>query len=169
MKFRNMIAGAAIAALLCAPTLRPDTASAQGWEHGTMGDMHGEGMHFLMLLHSANLSPGQKAQIRQIIEANAGATHALRRQIEAIHQQLAGKLLAPGQVNAAALKSLIQQQSSLQEQLEDSMVGTALSIRSVLTPQQLAKVAQVQQQLQQIHSQLQTLLGPEAGAMEAPN
>jgi Spy/CpxP family protein refolding chaperone len=169
-----MIAGAAIAALLCAPSLMIDTAAAQGtatggWMGHGMAGMHGEGSQFLMLLRSANLSPGQQAQVRQIFQSNAAPMHALRQQFEALHEQLAGKLLAPGKLGASDLNPLVEQLSRLQEQMDEHMLDTALSIRGVLTPQQLAKVAQVHQQLQQLHSQIQSLMGPEAGEAEQPN
>jgi Spy/CpxP family protein refolding chaperone len=171
LKFRNLFAGAAVAALLCAQSPISGSAVAQdmgmGWSG--MGGMHGEKSHFMMLLHSANLSPGQQSQIQQIFRANAEPMHALKQQSDALHEQIANKLLAPGRLSASDLKPLIEQQSRLQEQMDESMLDTAVSIRAVLTPEQLSKLAQVHQQLLNLHNQMQTLMGSQAGETEHEN
>jgi Spy/CpxP family protein refolding chaperone len=161
-----------VAALLCAQSPISGTAAAQGMGMGygmgsDMGGMHGS--HFMMLLHSANLSPGQQSQIRQILQASKEPMHALHQQAEALHEQIANKLLAPGRLSASDLKPLIEQQSRLQEQMDESMLETAVSIRGVLTPEQLSKVAQVHQQLQNLHNQMENLMGPQAGETEHEN
>jgi len=175
LNIRNLFAGAAVAAFICAQTPITGSAAAQGMGMaGEMGPgmamMHGGDSHFLMLLRSANLSPGQQSQVRQILRANAQPMHALREQMQALHEQLANKLFAPGRVGAAELKPQIAQLAQLQQQLDQNMLDTALSIRSVLTPQQLAKLAQVHAQLLNLHKQVQSLMGPEADQTEqVPN
>lgn len=175
MNIRSMFAGAAVAALICVQTPIAGSAAAQGMgmaeEMGSgMAMMHGSGSHFLMLLRSANLSPGQQSQVRQILHSNAQPMHAIRQQMQVIHEQLANKLFATGRVSAADLKPQIAQLAQLQQQMDENMLDTALSIRSVLTPQQLAKLAQVHAQLLNLHKQVQSLMGPEADSPEqVPN
>jgi Spy/CpxP family protein refolding chaperone len=170
VNLRNLLAGAAVAALICtqSPILSPAAAQEMDMSHGMWGG-HESGSHFLMLLRSANLSPGQRAQIHQIFRSNAQSLHTLRQQAQAIHEQLANKFFASGPLSASDLKPLIEQQAQLKEQMDEDMLNEAVSIRSVLTAQQLGKLAQVHQQLQQLHSQIQSLMGPAVGETEQPN
>ena len=134
--------------------------------HGGMGH-HGMGfMHdapFMMLLKSANLTTAQHAQVRQILQAEHAQTKPLMMQFHALHEQIAGRLLATGPLSTADLAPLTKQAFRLQQQLDQSMIDTALAIRNVLTPEQINRLAQVHQQLSSLHKQIQSLMGPEQG------
>ena len=163
---------AAAFGVMCALPLMTQTASAQGMgmEGGmaahAMGGMHGS--PFLSLLRSANLTTGQKAQVQQILQSDMAPMHALHQQFQTLHDQISAKLLGPGRVSAADLKPLVAQASRLQEQMDENMLDTALSIRSVLTQEQLSKLAQVHQQLSNLHRQLQSLMGSSSDGMGEP-
>ena len=126
-----------------------------------MGGMGGGDDHFMMLLKSANLSPAQHEQVRQILKSEMAQMRAAHEGFHALHEQIAAKLLAPGNVTAADLAPLEQKANRYQEQISRDMVNTALAIRGVLTPEQIARLAQVHQQLQSLHQQIKSLMGPD--------
>jgi periplasmic protein CpxP/Spy len=121
--------------------------------------MHEGGSPFMMLLKSANLTEAQRQQVREIMKSEHQQMKSVHQQVEAIHEQLADKLLSPGKVTAAELAPLEQKAYRYQQQIDQSMVDTALAIRNVLTSDQLNHLAQVHKQLQSLHSQIQSIMG----------
>ena len=132
-----------------------------GMGHHGMGFMHDA--PFMMLLKSANLTTAQHAQVRQILESDHAQMKPVMKQFHALHEQIAGKLLATGPLSASDLAPLTKQAFKLQQQLDQNMIDTALAIRNVLTPEQIARLAQVHQQLSNLHQQIKSLMGPEQG------
>jgi Spy/CpxP family protein refolding chaperone len=134
---------------------------------GHMGHMgHMGGMHdgsFMMLLKSADLTAAQHAQLRQILESEKAQMKGVNEKFHALHEQIAEKLLAPGTINASDLAPLEQKMFHYQQQIDQSMVDTALSIRNILTTDQLNHLSKVHQQLQNLHSQIQSLMGSDQG------
>jgi Spy/CpxP family protein refolding chaperone len=124
-----------------------------------MHAMGGGDSHFMMLLRSANLTPQQHAQVRQILKSEKQQMNSFYAGFHAVHEQLAAKLLAPGAVTAVDLAPLEQKASKYQQQIGRNMIETALAIRNVLTPEQIARLAQVHQQLQSLHEQIHNLMG----------
>ena len=162
---RNKIAAAALGLLVALP-LSIEAGSAQGmgggYGHGMdgmHGGMHGDGSHFLMLLKSANLTPAQESQVHLILNSNKSEMQSLRQQLMGLHEQISNKLLGPGTVTAADLKPLVDKATHLEGALNQSMTDTALSIRNILTPAQIAKLAEVHTKLNSIHKQIQGIMG----------
>ena len=147
--------------LLCAP-LMAGSSAAQGMDHGFghsgMG-MHGGGSPFLMLLKSANLTPAQQQQVQLILNSNRGKMQAIHQQLFALHEQISAKLFSAGAVTSADLKPLVQQASRLEADLNQNMADTAVAIRNILTSDQVKHLAEVQQKLHSLHSQMQGLMG----------
>lgn len=158
----KLIAAAALG-VLCLQPLTIQTASAACGMGGNFGhasmDMHGGGSPFLMLLQSANLTAAQKSQVQLILNSNSSQTQGLHQQLQALHEQIAAKLLGPGQVTSSDLKPLIQQASRIETDLNQSMMDTALAIRNVLTPEQVRRLAAVHEKLHSLHTQIQKLMG----------
>jgi Spy/CpxP family protein refolding chaperone len=172
----NAIKLAFAAAAFGAMSLQPAGAEMAGMQsmsmpegHGGMGH-HGMGfMHdapFMMLLKSANLSTAQHTQIKQILKSDHAQMKPVMQQFHALHEQIAGKLLASGPLSAADLAPLTKQASRLQQQLDQNMIDTALAIRNVLTPEQINRLSQVHQQLSSLHKQIQNLMGPQGDTGE---
>lgn len=159
---RNKLAAAALGLLVALP-LTAQTGAAEGmggFSHGGMhGGMHGDGSRFLMLLKSANLTAAQQAQVHLILNTNRAQMQSLRQQLMGLHEQISNKLLGPGTVTAADLKPLVDKASHLEAKLNQSMTDTALSIRNVLTPAQVAELAEVHAKLNSIHKQIQGIMG----------
>jgi Spy/CpxP family protein refolding chaperone len=135
------------------------TPSAQGHGFGGGGGMGG-GMLFPALLRTLDLTPEQKSQVEQIMKRHRTKLEPIFDQLHVAHGELAGKLLAPGTVNANDLSPTVQHIGQLQQQLLQEWVQAALEARAVLTPDQLAKAAKVMQRLDALRAELRSLLGP---------
>jgi Spy/CpxP family protein refolding chaperone len=156
----------AVAALLMLPFLprlvraqgHPDGMKACGMmEHGGMM----EGMSPLPLfLRAADLTPAQQAQIKQILQDNHASLHSQFEQMHAAREAMAAKLFSAGTVAASDLSAETNQISQAQQQMLQNELNVALQVRSVLTPAQLQKVAQVHQQFESLRQQMRALMGP---------
>ena len=154
-KYVVLLAGLAFASLGAGPL------QAQAGEGPWMGRMmHGDSpaMMLRMVLKQAGLTPDQQNQVRQIMEAEHQSLRALFTQLQAANNQLADKLFAPGSVQAADLTPQVQQVMQLRRQLMEQGVKTALAIRAVLTPEQLAKVAQTKDRVEKLQAEMRSLL-----------
>jgi Spy/CpxP family protein refolding chaperone len=136
------------------------SSAHEGMGHmGHMGMGHEGGSAFMMLLKSANLTDAQKQQVHEILKSEHQQMRTVHQQFEAIHEQLADKLLSPGKVSAADLAPLEQKAFHYQQQIDQSMVDTAIAIRNILTSDQISHLAQVHKQLQSLHTQIQSIMG----------
>lgn len=176
MKTATSLLISAAAALFLAQPLnaQPMAAAAPhaGMGHmgmGHMGMMHEDGSAFLMLLKTADLTPAQRGQVRDILKSERAQMMSVHREFQAVHEQIAAKLLAPGAVTAADLEPLAQKAFRSQKQIDQNMIDTAVAIRNILTPEQLARVSDVHRKLESLHSQIQSLMGPDQDEGEQPN
>ncbi len=119
-----------------------------------MGD--GPGMMFPLMLKKLELTTDQDAQVQNIMAAHRDTFKTLFTQLEAAHEEMASKFFAPGPLSAADLTSQTQGVSQLREQLMNEGLKVALEIRGVLTPDQLAKAAQLKDQMQALHAQMRS-------------
>jgi periplasmic protein CpxP/Spy len=141
-----------------------DTQAAPSAGMGHMGHMGG--MHngsFMMLLKSADLKAAQHSQLHEILQSERAQMKGVYQKFHALHEQIADKLLSTGSVNASDLAPLEQKMSHYQEQIDQSMVNTALAVRNILSSDQLNRLSKVHQQLQNLHSQIQDLMGADQG------
>lgn len=163
----SKLALAASFGLICAQPAFAQSAPAmqvmhEGRGHMDMGMMGHESSPFMALLKSANLTPTQHAQVRQILQSDRAQMKPLMEQFHALHEQIAAKLFSAGTVSASDLAPLTQKASRIQQQIDQNMVDTALAVRNVLTADQLSRLAQVHQQLQNLHEQIRNLMGSES-------
>ena len=137
-----------------------------GRGHGgaRMGDGPGPGMLFPMMLRALDLTVAQKSQVADIVARHRANLEPLFKQMRAAHEDVAGKLFAPGTVTAKDLAPGIEQLGRLKQQMLQEWTQAALETRAVLTPEQLAKAAQVKQRLDALHTEMESLLGPMPGA-----
>jgi Spy/CpxP family protein refolding chaperone len=121
-----------------------------------MGD--GPGMMFPFVLRKLDLTADQDAQVQKIMEAHKPKFQELFEQLRTAHEAIGGRLFAAGPLSATDLSPQTQQISQLREQLMNEGLIVALEIRSVLTPDQLTKAAQLQQQMKALHEQMHNLM-----------
>jgi Spy/CpxP family protein refolding chaperone len=150
-----------ITALVVAVCTLPTTSLAQPAfrPHGHEGGMP---VPLMMILKQANLTTDQQNQVHQIMSANWTAAKPLIQQLHSIQQQIADKFLSTGSVTAADFAPLQQQENQIHQQLDQQMLNSALQIRGLLTPDQLAKVSNLHNQLESLRQQIRTLLGQDA-------
>ncbi|MGH7787363.1 MAG: Spy/CpxP family protein refolding chaperone [Candidatus Binatia bacterium] len=124
------------------------------------GDMLGEGpgMMLPLMLRQKDLSPEQHQRMRTIMEADRSGLHTLFSDLDAANTALAAKLLAPGAIDAASLQPEVERISALRRQLMERGLQTALGVRAVLTPVQLAKVADKRARLEKLQAEMRALL-----------
>lgn len=148
---RTMIAAAACL------TLASTVAMAQ-----PMPGMGGHGMEMgrpgMMMLEGLNLTDAQKQAAQEIIHGSWQQARPLMQQLRGVRQQFAGQLLAPGSVTAAQFAPLMQQEQALRAQLDTQRLDTALKLRALLTPEQLAQAATKRDKLVALHAQMRDVM-----------
>lgn len=113
-----------------------------------------------LMIQAAGLSPDQQAKVRAILGAHRAATRPVVGQLRQSQQELGAKLLGPGQVQIADLQPQLQRISQLRDQLAQDSAQAALEVRAVLSPDQLAKVAQTKERLRQLREEMRQLIQP---------
>ena len=155
---RRAIAGVLLLVALSATTALAQSpgheASSMRWSGG-----RGDGELWLMI-RAANLTPEQQTRVRAILSAHRTTARPLIEQLRQAQQELGGKLLAPGPVQAADLQPQLQRIGQLRDQLAQDSAGAALEVRAVLTPEQLARVAQTKERLRQLREEMRQLMQP---------
>ena len=136
-----------------------------GMKFGMMGGgpgehMMGDGSGFMLplVLHRANLTPEQHEKVRKILQSDRESLHKLFSELGKANDELSKKLFTAGDLGLADLKPQIDVVSDLRRQLMEQGIKTALAIRAVLTPQQLAKVAEIKQRMDKLHAEMRALV-----------
>jgi Spy/CpxP family protein refolding chaperone len=129
---------------------------APSWRGGWDG---GSPFMWRAVLRGVGLTDSQQAQVRQIVAGHRPQFQTLRGQLRTAQQQLADKLYGADPVTLDGLALLTLQIAQLREQLAREALQTALDIRAVLTPDQLAKAAQIRQRLTELRSEMRSLTG----------
>jgi Spy/CpxP family protein refolding chaperone len=152
------LAGVLVGVLLLAAG-GPALAQAPGRESSMRGGGRGDGELWLMI-RASNLTPEQQTRVRAILSAHRKSASPVVEQLRQAQQELGTKLLAPGQVQAADLQPQLQRISQLRDQLAQDSAAAALEVRAVLTPEQLARVAQTKDRLKQLREEMRQLMQP---------
>jgi Spy/CpxP family protein refolding chaperone len=113
----------------------------------------------MMFIRHANLTADQQAQVRKIMDSNFAQARPLMKQLHAIHDQIADRLMCTAGVSATDIAPLQQKEAQIRQQLDQQMLATALQIRSVLTSEQLARAAELHNKLKSLHTQMEALMG----------
>ncbi len=130
---------------------------------------HGHG--YLGFLQGVTLSDVQKTQMHSIIHANMQQMKSTFQQLRALHEQIGGELASANAVSPATLASQQQQAETLQSQLDQSELASALQVRQLLSPEQLSQAASVHSQLAALHQQEHAVMqqsGAAGPAADAP-
>lgn len=157
----TLLGGLLLATLWSAPLQAqpggpPSMMMGGGMGHHMMLGDGPAGMLPLVLRH-ANLTADQQAQVHTIMEADRQSLQALFKQLQTANDQLADKLFAPGAVQATDLTPQVQQVTQLRQQLMEHGLKTALAIRAVLTPEQLAKVSQLKDRMEKLQAEMRSV------------
>ncbi len=161
MKFINraVLTAAALVVTGCLGIL-PSYAQPRPAFHrpGMMGD--GAAMTLPLLLRGANLTADQKSQVKQIMANHRATFQNLFSQLRTAQDQISSKLFSTATVSESDVAPQVQQITALRSQLAEEGLRVALEIRNILTPDQLARAAQLKTQMQSLRNQMKDLMGP---------
>ena len=162
----SVIASVAMAGFISGSAL----AHEGGGHHGMMmRDGGGVPPSFMMSLRAANLTPDQQAKIHDIFEKSHKTIGPLFEQLHAIDQQISAKLLGAGPVTAADLQPLQNQAEAIHKQIDGQTLADAISIRGVLTADQICKMAAFNDKMSSLHRQIEELMkGSGNGTVPTP-
>jgi len=128
---------------------------------GLMGSGHlmGDGPEMMLplVLKGVDLTAEQEQHVRDIIKAHRATLRTLFREVQSTHKDVVDKLLLPGDVQADAFAAQMHQMAQLRQQLMQEGLKVALEVRGVLTPQQLAKAAEIKDRMRVLHSEMRQL------------
>lgn len=150
-----VLAGIVSGVFALGPTL--GAAQAQEMHHG---GHHSHG--YLEFLQGVTLTEAQKTQVHQIMQAGWSQMKPQMEQLRSLHEQLSGDLASTASLNTAQLVALQQKMQSLQAQMDQARLSTALQVHQLLTADQLGQSAAV-------HAQLSTLRAQEHSVLSAPD
>ena len=154
---RIMMLGLVVASVSYTPVFaQPRFGMEMAGPMGPMGD--GPGMFLPLLLRGVGLTAEQKEQVRAIMDAHHKTFPELFRQLRTAHDELATKLLASGDVKAEDLTSPAQRITQLRDQLLQEGTQVMLAVRQVLTPEQLAKAAQIKERMDALQDEMRSLM-----------
>ncbi len=122
----------------------------------------------MMGLQAAHLSADQQKQVNQILQKNRAQSISLIEQLRSIHEQIADKLLAPGSVTSDTLVPLEKQAAQLDARIQQQALNAAVQIRGLLTPDQIARMAQFHQKMAALQAQMKSLMSEASGPVPAP-
>ena len=156
-KVFSVVATALIAiSLWCGPAQsQPFEVALMG--PGIIGD--GPGMMIPLLLRGIDLTDDQKVRIKDIMKTQRTNLRTLFSQVRTAHEEMADKLLTPGEVKAEDFTPQLQRITQLREQLLRDGLTVMLEVRQILTPEQLAKAAHLKERMQALHEEMRGLVG----------
>jgi len=167
-KFSLVVLGLLAMSLWYAPVAgQPHFKAAMMGPGMPLGD--GPGMMLPLLLKGVDLTNEQKIRVKELMFTQRKNLRTLFQQLQTAQEEMTDKLFAPGEVTVEDLTPQVQRINQLREQLMRDGLNAMLEVRKVLTPEQLAKAAQLKERMQSLHSEMRSLLhekGPEAGPDE---
>jgi Spy/CpxP family protein refolding chaperone len=159
----SVIAGVLLAAGAGSPVFAQSPAPPVGGpppETGPRGGLgHGDG-ELALMVRAAGLTPEQHAKVRTILAAHRAGMRSQIDQLRQAQQELGAKLLSPGPIQTADIQPQLQRISLLRDQLAQGSAQAALDVRAVLTPEQLARVAQTRERLKQLRDEMRQIMEP---------
>ena len=143
------LATAGTVGLGLAPALAQHGGGPGGWYHGSP------------LLQGVTLTDAQKTTLHALMQSEHGP-NSLHAQLRAVRQQIDNAILSSGTVSEASLQPLVQQETTLMQQVETQRVSNELAIRNMLTPAQLATASSTHAQMEALHNQEHALMSGNA-------
>jgi len=121
-----------------------------------------------LLLRGAGLSREQRRKVRYTLAEHRPRLRAAKGQLRAAQDALADRMTVPGPLAAKALEPQVERLAKAHRAQIDEVVATALEVRVVLTPEQLARAAKWKDRFQRLRKEMQELVdeGGEAGGRE---
>ncbi|MFN8544805.1 MAG: periplasmic heavy metal sensor [Candidatus Binatia bacterium] len=126
------------------------------------------GMLFPMILDKLDLTADQEARVRAILETHRPTLQGLFPRLRAAQESLATRLFQAAALAPEDLTADVDQLNQTKAQVVQEGIRTALEIRGILTPAQLAKAAEIHGRLQALHEEMRQILGDPPGPPPMP-
>lgn len=117
------------------------------------------GMVIPLMMRSANLSRDQRQQVNALMRTNRARLETLLGELRGANETLADRLIGGAAVDAAALQPDVERVARARQALMQHGIETALALRAVLTPEQLAGVRDKRARLHDLRKQMRELTG----------
>jgi Spy/CpxP family protein refolding chaperone len=130
---------------------------ARADEHPAQANEHNDPFEAMVgsrrLLRGAMLTEEQVAKIRELRRAQWAEEKEIQSKMKVVWEQLEDKFTSNGSINESELSALGAEGMRLQSQSELAKLRVGLQIRALLTPAQLARVAQAHQKMKSLEAQ----------------
>lgn len=150
-------------AALAPPVVDAQPPPGRGRAMALRGDGDAPGALVPLLLRQPDLSDEQRDRIRAIMRKERATLRARFAELEQANEALAARLVAPGPLDAAALQPDLDRVAAARRKLMEHGLETALALRAVLTPEQLARAARARARLQELQREMNALLDGDVG------
>ena len=151
---KTIMRAGVVAGLLAAGAVQ-----AQGMHPGMRGGPHGGMGHgYLGFLQGVTLTDTQQARMHDIMHASWQQLKPQMQQLRALRAEIGGDLASTAAISAPQLVALQQQAQTLQNQLDQAKLATAMQVRALLTADQLGQSATVHAKLAALHQQEHAVL-----------
>jgi Spy/CpxP family protein refolding chaperone len=117
----------------------------------------GPGMLLPLVLKGIELTDAQEKRVQEIMAAHRATFRTLFSELQAAHKDLADKLFAPGNVRLEDFTTQTQRLAQLRDQLMQEGLKVAIEVRELLTPEQLAKAAEIKDRMRALHTEMRGL------------
>lgn len=117
------------------------------------------GMVIPLMLRGADLSAAQRQEVKALMRTNRGRLDTLLDQLRKANEALADRLIGSAAVDAAALQPDVERVIQARQALMRHGLETALALRAILTPEQLATVRDKRARLHDLRKQMRELMG----------
>ncbi len=129
---------------------------------GYEGFGHGPGRMLPMLLRSAELNPEQSAKVKDLVDSRRPAFEKLFDKLRRAHEGVADLIFSSGELDATALDAQVDEVGAARTALMREGIKTAVEVRTLLSPEQRAKVAEAKDRLQRLRLEMRDIMGDPA-------
>src|SRR5262245_8649679 len=148
---KSLIIGIVIASLWATPDFVQPVWAQEG-SHAARGEM------LLRLIYrAANLTAGQRDQVKQILAQHRQRLQDLRSTLQSKREQIVDMVLGTDPPTMETLQQLVNDASSVQAELAREWHQLLLDVRTTLRPDQLTKVAEFKEQLRTLRHEMRSL------------
>jgi Spy/CpxP family protein refolding chaperone len=111
------------------------------------------------LLKKLDLTSEQQTQVQQLRETHRPTFEALIGELRTLRAQIGDKFFTPGAVQSGDFSAQLERAAELRQQLAKEGLTIALEIRTVLTPEQLAKADELRKKFQELRQEMREMHG----------
>jgi Spy/CpxP family protein refolding chaperone len=151
MRWSRIVVGVMVVSVWAATSYAQDVGE-MGWHGRAPG-----GLLLPLIIKGVGLTDAQQTQVKGILASHRPTFQTLFRQMHDAREAMVDALLTPGDAQAT-LTPLVQRVSQVHEQILQEGLKTMIEVQGVLTPEQLAKAAELNGRLRALRAEMRSLL-----------